>query len=407
MGDLPLPGNIPFHLSVLSTGSSAIAVKHAEFEGRLGTPTSEPKLIRNPFPVSLGDGPAVFRLFENGAVYWSDSTGAHALFGAIFLGWADEGSENSPLGLPTSDVMTASDGVGTVARFQQGSYAGLPGMNSNSVWGEIHTKWAALGGESGFLGYPVSDVVPGRAGVGAISKFQGGTITWHPDTGAVVVHGKILERWIVLGQELSYLGFPAADEAPSELGASRVSRFQNGEILLRNDGVLADIPETITFSVGPIVTDETLGGSVKVVVSSRGHFSYSGHMHNSGFIKLHFTAAVALHGNGQAFVLPAHEGSAEGHNPLSGDNTTNAWDKLGEDRRLRENWQTIKSCAVKVRVDIATDVAEVIGLLLTGIVVVGVPLFFASGPTKSKACPDGSAIFWHEGTPEPDCRTMF
>ncbi|MCV7191788.1 N-acetylmuramoyl-L-alanine amidase [Mycolicibacterium brumae] len=61
--------------------------------GLLGMPTS---------PESAAAGDARYATFERGAVYWSPSTGAKPLTGAIYTAWATLGFERGLLGLPTS-----------------------------------------------------------------------------------------------------------------------------------------------------------------------------------------------------------------------------------------------------------------------------------------------------------------
>ena len=74
--------------------------------------------------------------------------------------------------------------IGEIAlAFQQReSAAGTPGK----VKGAIRDKWAELGWERSFLGYPTTDEWPTPDGVGRFNDFQGGSIRWHPDTGARV-----------------------------------------------------------------------------------------------------------------------------------------------------------------------------------------------------------------------------
>ena len=86
MSSLPPLGDVPFHLSVLSTGSMAIDAKHAAVAGILRDPTGDHQLIVNPNPVHFGDRPGVLRDYERGAIYWSESSGAHEQHGPIFFG---------------------------------------------------------------------------------------------------------------------------------------------------------------------------------------------------------------------------------------------------------------------------------------------------------------------------------
>lgn len=50
-----------------------------------------------------GAGPGRYNLFPGGAIYWSQSTGAHAIWGAIRDDWVRSGAENGSYGYPTSD----------------------------------------------------------------------------------------------------------------------------------------------------------------------------------------------------------------------------------------------------------------------------------------------------------------
>ena len=118
----------------------------------------------------------------------------------------------------------------------------------------IMAKWHALGGAGSFLGEPVGEPGVCPDGVGRFRHFQGGSIHWHPTTGAHETHGAIRALYAELGWEQSFLGYPVADERDvplwewmfSVLGASddgsaqvdltpvgRCSRFQGGVIYWR------------------------------------------------------------------------------------------------------------------------------------------------------------------------------
>ena len=58
-------------------------------------PVGNPEIIRNPNPAHAGDGSAVRRFYEGGAIYWSESTGAHELRGDIFARYSALGAETS------------------------------------------------------------------------------------------------------------------------------------------------------------------------------------------------------------------------------------------------------------------------------------------------------------------------
>lgn len=86
------------------------------------------------------------------------------------------------------------------------------------VGGAIGGKYHALGGAGGFLGKPITDETGTPDGVGRYNHFEGGSIYWTPKTGAFSVHGSIRDRWASMGWERSYLGYPypTSTIAPAE-----------------------------------------------------------------------------------------------------------------------------------------------------------------------------------------------
>jgi len=78
-----------------------------------------------------------------------------------------------------------------------------------------------------FLGSPTSAFSPG-AGDGYFRHYQSGSIFWTPSFGAHEVHGAIRDKYAQMGWERSYLGYPTTDELSS--GEVRYSDFQGGII---------------------------------------------------------------------------------------------------------------------------------------------------------------------------------
>src|SRR2546422_241090 len=156
---------------------SAIDDKYAALGGPggfLGQPTSSEQ--------GLPDGRGRHRSFQHGLIYWSPETGAHEVHGLIHDKWASLGWERSPLGYPVTDETPTPDGVGRFNHFQGGSIYWTPQTGAHEVHGAIRDKWAALGWERSFLGYPVTDEL-GTPGPGRFSRFQNGAIYWTPFTG--------------------------------------------------------------------------------------------------------------------------------------------------------------------------------------------------------------------------------
>ena len=102
------------------------------------------------------------------------------------------------LGYPLTDETTTPDGVGRYNHFQSGSIYWTPSTGAHEVHGAIRGLWASLGWERSWLGYPISSELTTPDGVGRYSLFQHGGIFWTPTGGAVAVrelvrvHAKVL-----------------------------------------------------------------------------------------------------------------------------------------------------------------------------------------------------------------------
>jgi len=134
------------------------------------------------------------------------------------------------IGSPLGEVEFAGgDAEGYHQRFQNGMIYLKPPAGPCYVHGSILDKYLSLGGETGFLGYPTTDELGTPASDGRYNHFERGSIYWSYKTGAREVHGAIRDRWAVLGWEQSWLGFPQSDEfAFVENG--RASVFEHGTV---------------------------------------------------------------------------------------------------------------------------------------------------------------------------------
>jgi uncharacterized protein with LGFP repeats len=147
--------------------------------GTLGTCTT------NELPTP--DGVGRFNHFRKGttlgSIYWTPATGANEVHGIIRAKWEQLGWEQGVLGYPTTDELPTPDGVGRFNHFQRGSIYWTQATGAHAVYGAIHQTWKELGWEQGVLGYPVTDeyAVPG----GSESEFQKGFLTYNAATGTV------------------------------------------------------------------------------------------------------------------------------------------------------------------------------------------------------------------------------
>lgn len=124
------------------------------------------------------------------------------------------------------------------------------------VRGAIYDGWLRLGGLEVF-GPPTTDETPTSDGVGRFNRFFDGTrmIYWSPDTGAHAVVGEIGRRWLQLGAEKSYLGYPTSSEEPFADG--RANSFTGGGIYFWNDVGAIDLADVVVEFTGLYCFGET------------------------------------------------------------------------------------------------------------------------------------------------------
>lgn len=159
------------HIGAFDVGGSIEkAYDRAGGTGFFGNPTT---------PESAAQG-GKFQVFERGcSIYWSVGTDAHNICGLIRDKYASLGWERSPLGFPLSDESKAgNDGAGRYNMFPGGVIYWSEETGAHAVWGSIAGVWQGNGAEKGRYGYPTSDEYDYRGG--KAQDFQGGRITWHP-----------------------------------------------------------------------------------------------------------------------------------------------------------------------------------------------------------------------------------
>jgi len=174
------------------------------------------------------DGTGRYDNFSGGALYWSPTVGAHEVHGAIDPKWGVLGWEMGPQGYPLTDEQPTADGIGRYNDFQNGSIYWTPTTGAQSIQGAIKAKWAQDQWETGFLGYPLTDERTTPDGIGRYNDLQGGSLYWTPATGAHSVQGVIRDSWVAQGWERGPLGYPTSDEYTVPGG--RQSDFQGGTL---------------------------------------------------------------------------------------------------------------------------------------------------------------------------------
>ncbi len=197
----------------------AIATRHAELggpAGALGLPVDDEKAA----------GKGRVSTFSGGRIVWGANSGAHAVVGAIGVGWDRVGGAAGPLGLPTSSEQPAAGGARTNS-FENGDVYWSAKTGVAAVQGAIAGRYEALGGPAGALGLPLEDEK--AAGKGRVSRFQGGRLVWGPTTETHLVAGAVGVGWDQLGGAAGPLGLPSTDEVAAP-GGGRMNAFQGGGV---------------------------------------------------------------------------------------------------------------------------------------------------------------------------------
>lgn len=171
---------------------------------------------------------------------------------------------NMAPGNPMSPVEYGAKG-GFYRRYEHGAIYYHPQIGAFRVYGAIYQKYLQLGAEAGFLGYPTTDETGASDNIGRYNHFQGGSIYWTSTTGAREIHGVIRAKWASMGWENSYLGYPTSDEEdwidPSGQAPGRISHFQRGTIVFwwttGNAADLPDIAADAAYWQEPISPDST------------------------------------------------------------------------------------------------------------------------------------------------------
>ena len=293
------------------------------------------------------DGVGHFVRFANGMIYWTPTTNAFSVHGAILAKWGSLGWERCAfLGYPVTDESGCPDGVGRFNHFQQGSIYWTAAIGAFSVHGAIRNKWSSLGWERcAFLGYPVTDETGCPDGVGRFNHFQQGSIYWTAATGAFSVHGAIRDKWASLGWERSSLGYPISDEGDMP-GGGRISNFQHGSIAwTAAKGAwlqgAASPPGQLDYNFSPIVFDNgvPVGGFAHLTIKQDGSYVFSGHFHDSGATAYSTALVWAVKDSlNQAYSF-AHSGSVAG--TFESGSRDDDWNVTGQNAAIASNWANI------------------------------------------------------------------
>lgn len=149
------------------------------------------------------------------ATAWADPS-AEAVE-AIDADYAEFGGAESLLGSPVAEAVDAPGGA--LRDYEGGAIYYSEDTGAHVMYGAILDRYRELGGPSGALGYPINDETDTGDGVGRFTNFAapgGASVFWTPDSGAWVISGRVLEVWRNSGGITGPFGYPTADTAVAD-----------------------------------------------------------------------------------------------------------------------------------------------------------------------------------------------
>ena len=198
--------------------------------GTLGYPTAAAE------PAGVPD--AVVQVFTGGRVYSSAATGPHAVQGAVLARYLAAGGPTGRLGMPTTEEAYGGISGSRATVFTGGRIYWSATTGAQAVYGAILQKYLAIGAARSYLGLPTTSEY--ALSTGRRNKFASGVITYYTSSRSVVVAG----TWrpsvtTVAAAEMPYTYRPGCPVGPSGLRRVRLPYYdwagvpQMGDIVLR------------------------------------------------------------------------------------------------------------------------------------------------------------------------------
>ena len=207
-----------------------------------------------------------YQNFENGAISWTPSTGAHYTAGAIRKEWARRNYEHGVLGYPIEDEKKLSNDW-KYQRFQNGDIWSRGTKESRIVLYNLRDSFYKNGGYSS-LGGPVADEESMGRGWWR-QRFQYGDV-WSKDgtNYRFVIKFDLRDSWDQ-HRGFSWLGAPVANEENMGNGYWR-QRCENGDVWTRNGAsekyiVMLNLRDSFyknggySSLGGPVADEESMG----------------------------------------------------------------------------------------------------------------------------------------------------
>ena len=207
---------------------ASFAERYAELGGEGGVMG---KVVANQV-CGASDG-GCYQVFENGALYWSKSSGTFESYGPMRTRYLEMGGENGSLGYPNERVICGLKDNGCYQRYQHGVIYYSPKVgrayeNKDS----IRERYVLTGAESGSLGYPTSPKICGLRDGGCYQGYENGAIYWSVGSGTYDISGPTRQRYMEMFSESGSLGYPTSTQICGLKNGGCVQFFQYGKLYL-------------------------------------------------------------------------------------------------------------------------------------------------------------------------------
>lgn len=177
------------------------------------------------------NGSGIVKGYAGGAIAWSPSLGAHALYGDIRSAFNAAGGIAGSLGWPGSGVtVVAADSGGDVQSFQGGAITRTNTEGTTVLSGTIRQAFNAAGGLTGPLSWPTGAQTCATSTT-CTQPFRNGTLTAQPGADVLITNAAITEEYRAQGGAQGPLGAAAgATSAVLASGGGFVAPLANGAI---------------------------------------------------------------------------------------------------------------------------------------------------------------------------------
>jgi hypothetical protein len=191
----------------------------------------------------VGDGRGRYVDYEHGSIYWTVSTGAHAVVGVARSVWMDVGGPRGVLGYPRGERVYDDDGA-WIQQFEKGVLGDTTHSATSVLNGVPYGRWRALGAQAGVLGYPMSNRLSRGEGRW-VQWFSGGAMADTTHSSTAYITGALHARWRELGEATGVLGCPVGDPRAGRDGRGTGQTFEHGQLW----GLDGDPPHLLTGAV--------------------------------------------------------------------------------------------------------------------------------------------------------------